>query len=217
MDDNSATLKVLAEVRRTEQFLFAARNGALWMDRAHLHLRAANVIYEVAHAAHEREFAQLARGAANSRGEPTSHILVGQELEDAYDARLLGEYFLLCGYGLECLFKGCLLAMLPELVVDDRRLDNIVKTHDLAQFAHDCAVSLSEGERSLLRLMTRHIVWGKYPVPLGVEQMPSGMDSRDFDAKSLAVANPFLHRRVQRAVQGVVQRAEARLEEERRR
>jgi hypothetical protein len=91
----------------------------------------------------------------------TSKRLEGQELEDFHDQRLLAEYLLLVGYGLECLLKGYLLAVIPELVIDERRIDKLVANHDLPQLCHDCAISLSADEERLLKLITRNIVWGK--------------------------------------------------------
>lgn len=142
----------------------------------------------------------------------TSKRLEGQELEDFYDQRLLAEYLLLVGYGLECLLKGYLLAVIPELVIDEKKIDKLVANHDLPKLCHDCAISLSADEERLLKLITRNIVWGKYAAPLSVRDMPSWVHPHDQEEKSLAVSNPFHKRRVQVLANDVFARAFALLE-----
>lgn len=60
--------------------------------------------------------------------------------------------------------------------------------HDLPQLCHDCSIDVDAEELRLLKLMTRHIIWGKYTAPVKVQQMPSGVYPSDQEKKSLAVA-----------------------------
>lgn len=184
--------------RRAKQFLAACRLPGMWLDRALLHKRAADLLYERAYAAWTRDFE---RNKAERRELPasrsTSRRLQGDELEDFHDQRLLAEYLLLMGYGIECLLKGYLLAILPELVLNERKIDKLVAVHDLVQLCHESALQLQPEERQFLKLMSRHIIWGKYTAPLTVMDMPSWVHPDDQEEKSLAVSNPFHERRVQ--------------------
>jgi hypothetical protein len=158
--------EALVAQRRSEQFLAACRLPGIWLDRARLHKRAADILYEIAYEAWERDFARtLAEMKGQQESGSTSKRFEGQELEDFYDQRLLAEYLLLVGYGLECLLKGYLLTVIPELVIDEKRIDRLVANHDLPQLCHDCAISISADEERLLKLITRNIVWGKYTAP----------------------------------------------------
>lgn len=213
----------LVEKRRTEQFLGACHLPVIWLDRAYLHKRGADILYEIAYAASEREFEREIK-RINEQKDKTkafpvceSRTLEGEELQDHYDRRLLAEYLLLVGYALECLFKGYLLSILPELVIDEKRIDKLVANHDLVQLCHECAITLSDDERDLLKLMTRHILWGKYTAPLTRGHMPSWIDPEDQKEKSLAIGNPFHERRVQVLADNVYARASSLLEKERQR
>jgi hypothetical protein len=199
--------KNLAETRRSEQFLAACRLPGIWLHRAAIHKRGADALYEIAYTAAQRDLARLLADSDRKTTGSTSRTLEGPELEDFNDRQLLGEYFLLIGYGLECLLKGYLLAIIPELVVDERRLDKLVATHDLAQLCYECGIQLAVEEERLLKLITRHIVWGKYTAPLHVRDMPSWIAQEDQEEKSLAVSNPFHERRVQVLADAVFARA----------
>jgi len=208
-----AEFDALVTQRRSEEFLAACRLPGIWLDRASLHKRAADLLYERAHAAWSRNFV---RGLAPPNGNQSkAGRLEGEELEDFYDQRLLADYLLLIGYGLECLLKGYLLALLPELVVDERRIDQIVTVHDLPQLCHECGIALQPEETRLLKLITRHIVWGKYTAPLTVRDMPSWVHPDDQEEKSLAVSNPFHERRVQVLSDAVFSRVYELLERQR--
>lgn len=188
----------LVSEHRSEQFLAACRLPGMWLDRALLHKRAADLLYERAYAAWTRNFERsLAESREVTGNRSTSRRLEGEELQDFHDQRLLSEYLLLMGYGLECLLKGYLLAELPELVVDEKRIDKLVAVHDLIQLCHDSALRVQPEERQLLKLMSRHIIWGKYTAPISVRDMPSWVHPDDQEEKSLAVSNPFHQRRVQ--------------------
>jgi len=208
--------EALVARRRSAQFLAACRLPGIWLDRAQLHKRAADILYDIAYEAWERD---LARSLAEMKGQQksgsTSKRLEGQELEDFHDQRLLAEYLLLVGYGLECLLKGYLLAVIPELVIDEKRIDKLVANHDLPQLCHDCAISLSADEERLLKLITRNIVWGKYTAPLSVRDMPSWVHPDDQEKKSLAVSNPFHERWVQVLANEIFSRAFVLLEGQR--
>ena len=202
--------------RRSEQFLAACRLPGMWLDRALLHKRAADLLYERAYVAWTRNFERsLAETRESTANRSASMRLEGEELEDFHDQRLLAEYLLLMGYGLECLLKGYLLAVLPELVVDEKRIDKIVAVHDLIQLCHESALRLQAEERQLLSLMSRHIIWSKYTAPLAVRDMPSWVHPDDQEAKSLALSNPFHERRVQMLSNGVFSRAYELLDQQR--
>jgi len=200
--------EALIERRRSEQFLAACRLPGMWLRRAQQHMRAADILYEIAHSASQRNMARIL-DEPNHKGHShgVARTLVGEELEDVHDENLLSEYLLLVGYALECVLKGYLLAIIPELVIDERRIDRLVANHDLCQLCHECAIRLSSDETRLLKLITRHIVWGKYTAPLIRSDMPSWIDPEDQEEKSLAVSNPFHERRVQVIANGVFMRA----------
>ncbi|MGB5135913.1 MAG: hypothetical protein WBN89_12140 [Prochlorococcaceae cyanobacterium] len=135
------------------------------------------------------------RGPASLK-EP-SGPLTGDELEDMLDQQFIAEYLLLVGYAIECLLKGFLLSSKPELAIDGQRLGKSVAIHDLPQICHDCSIDVDAEELRLLKLMTRHIAWGKYTAPVKVQHMPSWVHPNDQEEKSLAVGNAFVDRRVQ--------------------
>ena len=183
---------------RTQQFLWACRLPGMWLNRALLHKRAADYLYERGYAAWEREMSRLTsevHGPASF--EEPSGPLTGDELEDMLDQQLIAEYLLLMGYAIECLLKGFLLSSKPELVIDEQRLGKSVAIHDLPQLCHDCSIDVDAEELRLLKLMTRYIVWGKYTAPLKVQDMPSWVPPNDQEEKSLAVGNAFVERRIQ--------------------
>ena len=192
--------RAFIELRRKENFLAACRGPSRWLYSAERHKQAADILYQIAYEADSRELARIIAGTH------TSGRLEGQELLDSQLTCLLGEYLLLSGYALECVLKGYLLALIPELVNDGKRLDRLVATHDLCQLCHDCSIDLSPDERELLELLKRHIDWGKYAAPLRVEDMPSWIAPEDQKMKSLAIANPFHERRAQKLVDSVFQR-----------
>jgi hypothetical protein len=195
------------EERRKSQFLAASQRPISWMIQSRNHKRSADILYNIAYEANEREIERLL--SQLKIGIPTGSVskpLEGQELIDHLDGELLGDYFLLAGYAIECVLKGYLLALLPELVNDEKRLDKLILKHDLCQLCHECAIELSQEERDLLSLITRYIVWGKYAAPIKVEDMPSWVDPEDDKKKSLSIGNPFHERRVQLVVNGVFQR-----------
>jgi hypothetical protein len=199
--------QAFVEERRKFQFLAACRWPLSWLIPARRHKRAADILYDIAYEANEREMirwlAEIKDGLPNSS---VSRTLEGQELLDHQNTELLGDYFLLAGYAIECVLKGYLIALLPELVKDEKQLDKLILTHDLCQLCHECAIVLSQEEQELLYLITRHIVWGKYAAPIKVEDMPSWVDTEDDKKKSLSIGNPFHQRRVQSLVNGVFQR-----------
>jgi len=197
--------RALAEQRRRENFFHACRTPARWLRRASTHKYAADILYEVGFEASERDLTRLRAELRSGGPKPGARTLNGQELQDYLDQDLIGEYLLLSGYALECLTKGYVLALLPELV-DGKRIDNIVTTHDLTALFHECGVQATDSEIELLKLMTRHIIWGKYTAPLYLKDMPSGIAPEDQAEKSLCISNPFVERRVQILVDGMYAR-----------
>ncbi len=195
------------EERRKLQFLAACRWPLSWLIPARRHKRAADILYDIAYEANEREMmrmeAEFKVRLPNGRG---SRTLEGQELLDYLNTELLGDYFLLAGYAIECVLKGYLIALRPELVKDEKQLDNLILTHDLCRLCRECAIVLSQEEQKLFNFITRHIVWGKYPAPKNVDDMPSWVDPEDDKRKSIGIENPFDQRRAQSLVNGVFQR-----------
>jgi hypothetical protein len=202
------------EERRKFAFLAACQWPLSWLMPARRHKRAADILYDIAYEAHEsemirheqemtRRWAEIKDGLPNGSG---SRTLEGQELLNYLNTELLGDYFLLAGYAIECVLKGYLLALLPELVKDEKQLDKLILTHNLCQLCHECAIALSQEEQELLNLITRHIVWAKYAAPIKVEDMPSPEDPEDDKKKSIGIENPFHQRRAQSLVNGVFQR-----------
>ena len=184
---------------RAQQFIWSCRLPGMWLNRALLHKRAADYLYERGHAAWERDMSRLmAEVREHESLKKSSGPLIGDELEDVLDQQLIAEHLLLMGYAIECLLKGFLLSSKPELVIDEQRLGRSVAIHDLPQLCQDCAIDVDDEELRLLKLMTRHIIWGKYPTPLKMQQMPSGVHPSEQEQKSLAVGNAFVERRVQR-------------------
>ncbi len=201
------------EERRKSAFLAASKSPSRWLSTAGRHKRAADILYEVAHAAHEREMARMKNETVRIRVKMTkqglsswseSKTLEGAELNDYLDSELLSEYLLLAGYALECILKGCLLAMRPELVKDNDKLDSMVTTHKLVRLCHDCEIPLSPLERQLLDIITWHVEWRKYPVPKDLKDMPSPVEpnQRPLDIPG----SPFNERKVQTLVNELYQR-----------
>lgn len=193
------------EESRKEAFLAACRWPLSWARPARRHKRAADALFEIAYTAYARDNVRwLADGSPF--GTQGSRTKEGQELADHYDMELLGDYYLLAGYALECVLKGCLMAIEPQLVINDCKLDELVATHKLLQLCHDCAIHLSSEEQKLLELINQHIVWRKYAGPRSLKDMPSPVDPDDQNSQSLNIPNPFHERRVQVLVDGVYHR-----------
>jgi len=198
--------RAFVEERRKFAFLAASQWPLSWIMPARRHKRAADALYEIAHNAYERDRERLlAKIKAGSLHRSGSRTLEGQELEDFYDGELLSDYFILTGYALECIFKGYLLGILPDLVKDEKRLDKTITTHDLVQLCHDCGMSISTEEQEVLEFMTLQVVWRKYAGPLRVKDMPSPVDTDDPNTKSLSM-HPFHERQLQLLVNGIFQR-----------
>jgi hypothetical protein len=161
-------------------FKLATLTPAFWVQKAELHRRAANALHDIVIRARDREMARqevvFATARATGDALPNSRPFESEELEDFYDGQLLTEYLLLSGYALECVTKGYLLAILPELLQDGKKLDEVIKTHDLKKLFHDCGLKTSEEESRLLDTISRQVVWGKYPTPLHVKDWPTLMD-----------------------------------------
>ena len=186
----------------------------MWQTRARQHKRSADILYEVAWTANER---QMSRFVEECRAGITtgSHIVEGEEREEILDQDLISEYFLLIGYALECLFKGYLLAILPELVQNDVRIDKLLVTHDLVKLCRDANMAISDEERELLSFLTQSIIWrSKYPVPLKLADTPSPIQETS-DRPHIG-SNPY-SANLKYTVDNLCMRAGQRLEAERRR
>ena len=201
VDMSDSEWRDFRDERRRKAFLEACQSPGFWRLKALFHKRAADVLYERAAIASERQ-----------RTSRTQGELHGQELEDFYDVQLLGEYLLLAGYALECVLKGCLVAMDRSCAVDGEQIGKRIKTHKLRQLCRDCSIELDANEEQMLGLMTRHVEWGRYPVPTREAQMP-GWDFDDGpDEKSLSVSNAFVERQLQVLVDGVFARVLVKLD-----
>lgn len=193
-------------------FLTASQSPSSWFRNADRHKRAADILYEIAHAAHEREMARMQKEFERTKAEMKKQGLTseGVELSDFLDSELLSEYLLLVGYALECILKGCLLVMRPELIKNDEKLDSMVTTHKLVQLCRDCKIPLSPLEQQVLDIITWHVEWRKYPVPKELKNMPSPVESnqRPLDIPG----SPFHERKLQTIVDELYMRGHKLLE-----
>lgn len=193
--------------RQLETFLAAWRWPLSWLRPARRHKRAADTLFEIAYiayTAYERDNVRwLADGGPFGKSDLRNR---GEEQNNLDDINLLNDYYLLAGYALECVLKGCLMAKDPQRVSDDGKLKKLVRTHDLPQMCVDCSIGLSPEELKLLTLIYQQVTWGKYPGPLKPEEMPSFEDPDDQNSKSLNFEKPFHERRAQVLVDGVFNR-----------
>lgn len=181
------------EQRRQEAFLAACRWPLSWGRMAEQHKRAADHIYEIAYMANRRELDRL----LTQTPADGARVLEGQELADHLDSSLVGEYLLLAGYALECILKGLLIMRRPELVLDDSRLDQLVLIHDLTRLCRECEIAVSDDDKQLLFTVSRYVIWGKYPAPKSLKDMPSPVDPGDERRPAFGLSNPFHERRIQ--------------------
>lgn len=198
------------EERRKFAFLAASKLFPRWLATASRHKRAADFIYEIAHTAFEREISRTLKkhrevsaemGKKGLSSHSYSWILNECETNDYLDTELLSEYFLLSGYALECILKGCLIAKRPELVKDDRVLNNTITHHDLIKLCSDCGISLKPMEKQLLRTLIWHMDWGKYPVPKDSKHMPSPVEPKNM--RHEIPGSPFHDRKAQKLINSI--------------
>lgn len=193
------------EERRKFAFLAASKGpSSRWLRTADRHKRAADILYEVAHAAHEQEMAWLRAEVKPGFTGSKSRTLEGEELRDYLDSELLSDYLLLAGYALECILKGCLLAMQPELVKDNNKLAKRVTIHNLELLCCYCKIPLSSLERQLLKIIKLQVKWRKYPAPIDVKDMPSPVEPNPTPLD--IPGSPFHERKVQMLVDELYQR-----------
>ncbi|MBM4169663.1 MAG: hypothetical protein FJ215_11005 [Ignavibacteria bacterium] len=211
-DATSEQEQSFIEERRTFAFLAAWQWPISWARPARRHKRAADILYEIAYRANERDtarFREKLKSPSHLSGK--SGPLEGEELYDFLDTELFEDYLLLLGYALECLLKGCLLAIEPGLAENKEQLRKHVATHDLSQLCINCSIALSDDEQDLMNVVTRYLYWGKYAAPLRVQDMPSPIDTDDQHTKSLIVHHPYCKRRVQVLADSIYERIETRL------
>lgn len=193
--------KDLSEKRRKFQYLASWQWPAGWLHAAERHKLAADTLYKVASRADarylKRLLAEFKRGPAQRT---TSREISGRELLDIRQSELFLDYLLLAGYALECLTKGLLMAKDPGLAHNKAKRKEQVTIHDLEKLCARCGIELSPLERTLVKVMTRHIEWGKYPAPLALDQTPSPIDTDDQSAKTLRIPNPFHEDQIRKAV-----------------
>jgi len=208
-------METLIDDHRRAAFLANCRLRVTWLAPAYRHKRAADILYEIASAAAARFSARWSEKLKNPRPEGTGGRLVGADLDDHLSMELVADYFLLAGYAFECVFKGYLLAILPELVVNDEKLDKLIATHDLRQLCKDCGIAVSADESRLLAYITQYIIWGKYPCPLKATDMPCPFDPKDREANYLDEANPYQGHRIKELIDGLFKRSAELLEAQR--
>jgi len=199
------------EERRKFAFLAASKGpSSRWLRTADRHKRAADILYEIAPTAHERQMARMLKEFERTKAEmkkqgltsrSESRTVEGEELQECLDSELLSDYLLLAGYALECILKGCLLARQPELVEDEKKLAKAVTIHNLERLCRDCGISLSPLELQVIDIIAWHVDWGKYPVPKDLKDMPSPVESnqRPLDIPG----SPFHERKLQKLVDGL--------------
>jgi hypothetical protein len=144
-----------------------------WLEAAHRHMRAANILCDVYVVGKERKWQRLKRDIELNIRRDGPWTPEGEELEELRDADLIWEYCLLAGYAIECMLKGYCLATKPELIVNNEEMHKDITTHDLTKLASMCDLPLSEEESKMLSFLTDQIVWGKYPGPKDVAGIPS--------------------------------------------
>ena len=87
--------QAFVEERRKSAFLAACRWPLSWLIPARRHKRAADILYEIAHEANERELIQfLARAKGGRLDGSVSKPLEGQELLDYLNTELIGDCLL---------------------------------------------------------------------------------------------------------------------------
>lgn len=197
------------EERRQFAFLAASRWPISWLGAAERHKRAADFIYEIAHDGNERSLEraikQFREDIKKEKKKNESRLLEGEELNDHLDSQLFSDYLLLAGYALECVLKGLLLARNPDLVQDDKKLDDSITNHDLSMLCDSCNLAISEKEQQVVDVMTWQIQWGKYPAPKKLRDMPSPVEP---NRKRLDVQGSVFHeRQVQVVVDKLYHRA----------
>ena len=199
----SAMTHKLKEQRRKEAFLAACRWPLLWGLHAERHKLAANHLYDIAYAARQRELRRML-DKVDTPFMNGARRLDGAELADFKDSQLVSDYLLLAGYGLECLLKGILIMVRPEMIIHDSHLHKFITTHDLTRLASDCNISLIDDEPMVLARMSHEIKWGKYPAPKNLSNMPSSFDPDD-DPRQIALGlqNAFHERGLQKIVDSI--------------
>jgi len=123
--------------------------------------RAADVIFDVAYAAHKHNLDQIKqeiKPEPNIYGLPVSS---GRQEPDA-DEMLWPVYLMLFGMAIECELKSLLFAKDPT--------KNVNKSHDLKMLAAALGLTLTAREAELLAILSDHVIWGgRYPAPLKPE------------------------------------------------
>ena len=194
-----------AFIREKRKFAFTSASTwpVSWLLPARRHKIAADILYQIAYDANQREIARLIAETKEKLPGSGSYSkkLEGQELSDHLQSDLIGDYFLLSGYAIECVLKGYLLGLIPELVNDESKLDRIILTHDLCQLCHECAIVLTQEEQDILTVLTKYMIWGKYPAPIKIEDMPCWVDyDEESQKKSPNIGNPFNNKSVKSVI-----------------
>lgn len=188
------------ESRRASDFL-AYQSPRVYLFYARQHRYAADTLYGVGYAASESKIQRMLSRVDEGKSGPMD----AEQTRLMWDTGLIRSYYLLAGYALENCLKGLIVAQVPGRIRGDK-LSEDVKGHDLCKLAETGGVSLSPDERELLELISRHIVWGKYPVPTQLEKMPSPVDP---DAEKMYAGNVYIKRRVQVLANDVFDRVAA--------
>ena len=155
--------KALAEnYTRTwrEQFHLQRDEPLMWGDQAFELFHASDILnatYQQAKARHDAD--------------PMNYHRPFGSMVPIYELRMLKLVYYFRGLGLENLLKGILVA--KELPAE--------RTHDLRKLAEKAGLALNERQAVLLDELTAVIIWyGRYHIPLSVDQMTPRETLRDF-------------------------------------
>lgn len=179
-------LDLMREIASKKQFELSYKMPISWEVMATTLKHSADKLYDLFFNAKRRQHSRLVDELDKLRKEEqgiTHRILDGEELEDFWDGRLITIYYLLMGYAIENLLKGIYLAQHPEKFDPDKR-NNWIKSHDLEKWCvNKCKIQIDERERNWLKKLQRIVLWqGKYPVPLGIDQMrPAIIEDESWD------------------------------------
>src|SRR5713101_6466746 len=89
------------EKYKKDVFLMS-RSPLAWAYPAIRHMRAADILFDIACKASNRMCERFAKASAEGTLEYGQREMQGEDREDYQDSELLDEYYLLVGYSLEC-------------------------------------------------------------------------------------------------------------------
>jgi len=115
----------------------------------------------------------------------TAAAILKEKVEDYYNSQsrnpigeaVMGPYYLLTGFAMECLIKGIIVAN-GERVLKNGKIKFVdgkdgkkVSQHNLIALADKAGITYNSDERQILKLLTESIEWaGRYPAPMRWDQ-----------------------------------------------